>query len=78
MAVSRYDEVLALEREVADLRDRLETRKLLDRAKAMLQATRGMDEAEAFRWIQRTSMDGRTTMRDVAARVVAGEDVTPA
>jgi response regulator NasT len=77
MAVSRYDEVIALEWEVADLRDRLETRKLLDRAKAMLQATRGMDEAEAFRWIQRTSMDGRTTMRDVAARLVAGEDVTP-
>jgi response regulator NasT len=77
MATSRYAEVIALEREVADLRDRLETRKLLDRAKARLQATQGMDEAQAFQWIQRRSMDGRTTMRAVAEGVVAEDDVTP-
>jgi response regulator NasT len=78
MATSRYDEVVALEREVADLRDRLETRKLVDRAKALLQSRHGMDEPDAFRWIQRTSMDGRTTMRAVAERVVAeGEAALP-
>jgi len=78
MATSRYDEVVALEREVADLRDRLETRKLVDRAKALLQSRHGMDESQAFRWIQRTSMDGRTTMRAVAEQVVAeGEAALP-
>jgi two-component system, response regulator PdtaR len=71
MATSRYDEVVALEREVADLRDRLEARKLVDRAKAVLQSRHGMDEAQAFRWIQRTSMDRRLTMREVAERVIA-------
>jgi len=78
MAMSRYDEVLALEREVADLRDRLATRKLVDRAKAVLQRRDGLDEAEAFRWVQRTSMDRRTTMREVAESVLrgAGEQVT--
>ena len=70
LAMSRYDEVLALEREVADLRDRLETRKLVDRAKAVLQSRHGMDEAAAFRWVQRTSMDQRTTMREVASAVL--------
>ena len=73
IAMSRYDEALALEREVADLRDRLETRKLVDRAKAVLQSRDGLDEAEAFRWVQRTSMDRRTTMREVAASVLEQE-----
>src|SRR4051812_39061284 len=71
VAMSRYDELAALEQEVADLRDRLETRKLLDRAKAVLQRTRGFDEAEAFRWVQRTSMDRRLSMRAVAEAVLA-------
>ena len=70
VASSRYDETLALEREVADLRERLESRKLLDRAKGVLQS-QGMDEAQAFRWIQRAAMDRRTTMREVAAALVA-------
>ena len=69
VASSRYDETLALEREVADLRERLESRKLLDRAKGVLQS-QGMDEAQAFRWIQRAAMDRRTTMREVAAALV--------
>ena len=77
MASSRYDEVVALEREVADLRGRLETRKLVDRAKALLQSWHGMDEAEAFRWIQRTSMDRRATMREVAESLIEQEPGTP-
>jgi two-component system, response regulator PdtaR len=70
IAVSRYAEVAALEGEVANLKDRLEVRKLLDRAKGLLQAERGLTEAEAFRWIQKSSMDRRMTMRAVAEEVL--------
>ena len=71
IAVSRFQEISALESEVGTLRDRLEVRKLLDRAKGLLQAERGMTEAEAFRWIQKTSMDRRMTMRAVSEEVLA-------
>jgi two-component system, response regulator PdtaR len=71
MAVSRYSEIITLEAEVADLTERLETRKLVDRAKGILQTTFGMSEPDAFRWIQKTSMDKRVTMRDVAELVIA-------
>jgi response regulator NasT len=70
IAVSRFQEVAALEAEVANLKDRLEVRKLLDRAKGLLQAERGIGEAEAFRWIQKSSMDRRMTMRAVAEEVL--------
>jgi AmiR/NasT family two-component response regulator len=72
MATSRYEELRALENEVADLAVRFETRKLVDRAKGLLQAQLGMTEPEAFRWIQKTSMDRRLTMREVAQAVVDG------
>jgi response regulator NasT len=70
IAVSRFQEVSALESEVTNLKDRLEVRKLLDRAKGLLQAERGFTEAEAFRWIQKSSMDRRMTMRAVAEEVL--------
>jgi response regulator NasT len=66
IAVSRFQEMSALESEVGTLRDRLEVRKLLDRAKGLLQTQRGITEAEAFRWIQKTSMDRRMTMKAVS------------
>ena len=72
MAVARFAEVVALEAEVSDLQGRLEARKLVDRAKAKLQAEHGLAEAEAFRWVQRTSMDQRRTMRSVAQAVLDG------
>jgi two-component system, response regulator PdtaR len=71
MAVSRYAEIISLEAEVADLTERFETRKLVDRAKGILQTSFGMSEPDAFRWIQKTSMDKRVTMRDVAELVIA-------
>ena len=71
MAVSRYAEVAALEAEVADLTDRLETRKLIDRAKGVLQSTQGLSEPDAFRWIQRAAMDQRVSMRAVAEHVLS-------
>ena len=70
MAVSRFQELRALESEVGSLRDRLEVRKLLDRAKGALQTEHGMTEPEAFRWIQKTSMDRRIGMREVAQAVL--------
>ncbi len=76
MAVSRYAEVRALETEVADLTDRLETRKAVERAKAVLQQQLGISEPQAFRWIQKTAMDLRLSMRQVAEGVVEhGPDV---
>ena len=66
LAVSRFSEVTELEREVADLSDRLETRKLVERAKGLLQSKQNMTEPEAFKWIQRAAMDRRTTMKRVA------------
>ena len=76
MAMARFDELTALESEVGDLRERLETRKLVDRAKGLLQSRHGLDEAAAYRWVQRTSMDRRLSMREVAEQVLrddAGE-----
>jgi len=70
MAVSRFQETRALEDEVGTLRDRLEVRKLLDRAKGVLQSQHGLTEPEAFRWIQKTSMDRRISMREVAQAVL--------
>src|SRR5579863_7353506 len=72
MAVSRYTDIKALDGEVATLRERLEVRKLLDRAKGLLQSEHGLSEPQAFRWIQKTSMDRRLTMRKVAEAVIEG------
>src|SRR5579859_1471755 len=72
MAVSRYSEIKALDEEVVTLKDRLEVRKLLDRAKGLLQSEHGLTEPQAFRWIQKTSMDRRLTMRKVAEAVIEG------
>jgi AmiR/NasT family two-component response regulator len=75
MAVSRYTEVVALESEVADLQGRLEARKIVERAKGVLQSEHAMSEPEAFRWIQKAAMDQRASMRSVAERVLSGESV---
>lgn len=70
IALSRHREIMALEDEIADLSDRFETRKLVDRAKGLLQSHMDMSEPDAFRWIQKTSMDRRLSMREVAEAVV--------
>ncbi|MFF4605569.1 ANTAR domain-containing response regulator [Streptomyces sp. NPDC001339] len=70
MAVSRFTELKTLEKEVADLTQRLETRKLVDRAKSILQTQYGLTEPAAFRWIQKTSMDRRLSMQQVAEAVI--------
>ncbi|MDT3399102.1 response regulator [Streptomyces sp. B1866] len=70
MAVSRFTELKTLEKEVADLSQRLTTRKLVDRAKSVLQTEYGLTEPAAFRWIQKTSMDRRLSMQQVAEAVI--------
>jgi AmiR/NasT family two-component response regulator len=72
IALSRHDELVALEAEVADLSERFETRKRVDRAKSALMTQLGLSEPDAFRWIQKTSMDRRLSMREVADAVLAG------
>ena len=71
MARSRFAELQLLESEVADLTERLEARKAVDRAKGVLQGSLGLSEPDAFRWIQKTAMDLRLSMRQVAEGVVA-------
>lgn len=70
IALSRSQQISALEDEVADIAERLESRKILDRAKGILNDTMGLTEPEAFRWIQKASMDRRLTMREVAQTVI--------
>jgi len=71
MAMARFQELRAVEDEAADLQERLESRKLVDQAKGLLQDSFGMSEAEAFRWIQKQAMDMRKSMREVAEGVIA-------
>ena len=76
IALSRGQELLDLEAEIADLSERLETRKLLDRAKGLLQIKMKLSEPEAYRWMQKASMDRRLTIAQVAETVIKqlGED----
>ena len=74
VALSRFAEITELEREVADLGERLETRKLVERAKGLLQARHAMTEPEAFSWMQRAAMDRRTSMKRVAEVVLESFD----
>lgn len=70
LAVSRFQELAQLEAEVAGLTERLETRKVIDRAKSVLQEQLSLTESESFRWIQKTAMDLRLSMRQVADGVL--------
>ena len=71
IALSRFTEMAQLESEVDDLTERLETRKVVDRAKGILQDKLGLSEPEAFRWLQKTAMDLRLSMRAVADGVIS-------
>ncbi len=74
VALQRWREFRTLEREVEDLQEALETRKLVDRAKGILMDTQGLSEADAFRRIQKTSMDQRKPMKEVAAAIVLAHE----
>src|SRR6478672_5144003 len=70
IALSRHEEIKALESEVSDLQEQFATRKLVERAKSLLTTKMGLTEPEAFRWIQKTSMDRRLSMREVAETII--------
>ncbi len=70
IALSRHEQLIALEAEIQDLGERLETRKLVERAKAVLSEKMKLTEPEAFRWIQKASMDRRLSMADVSRTVL--------
>jgi len=70
IALSRHSQLVALESEIQDLGERLETRKLVERAKAVLSEKMKLTEPEAFRWIQKASMDRRLSMADVSRTVL--------
>ena len=73
IAISRHTQMRSLAEEVADLHERLETRKIIDRAKGILMKALNLSEPEAFSWIQRAAMDRRLTMKEVAHAVISPE-----
>jgi response regulator NasT len=75
IAISRHLQMKSLAAEVADLHERLETRKIIDRAKGILMAALNLTEPQAFSWIQKAAMDRRLTMKEVAQAVISPEAV---
>ena len=75
IAISRHTQMKSLAEEVADLHERLETRKIIDRAKGILMAALNLSEPAAFSWIQRAAMDRRISMKEVAQAVISPEAV---
>ncbi len=73
IAISRHRQMKSLEAEVADLYERLETRKIIDRAKGILMKAMNLSEPESFNWIQKTAMDRRISMKQVAQAVISPE-----
>jgi len=78
VALSRFEQQSALRKEVQDLKEQLEVRKLVERAKGILMHSQGLSEAEAFRRIQKMSMDNRKPMKDVAQAILIASELTAA
>jgi len=75
IAISRYREMEALSKEVGSLQEKMETRKIVDRAKGILMDKRSMKEQDAFRWIQAQAMNARKSMKEVAEAVILTQDI---
>jgi response regulator NasT len=73
IAISRHKQMKSLETEVADIYERLETRKVIDRAKGILMKAMNLSEPESFSWIQKTAMDRRISMKEVANAIISPE-----
>jgi len=73
IAISRHKQMKSLESEVADIYERLETRKVIDRAKGILMKAMNLSEPESFSWIQKTAMDRRISMKEVANEIISPE-----
>ena len=70
LAVARWSEAAALRQELGSTQDRLEARKLVERAKGRLMEQFGLSEPEAFRWLQKAAMDRRLSLTQVAQTVL--------
>ena len=73
IAISRHKQMKTLESEIADIYERLETRKIIDRAKGILMKAMNLSEPESFSWIQKTAMDRRISMKEVANAIISPE-----
>jgi response regulator NasT len=71
IAISRHNQMKTLEAEVADIYERLESRKVIDRAKGILMKAMNLSEPESFSWIQKTAMDRRISMKEVAQAIIS-------
>ncbi len=76
IASSRYQQLLALQDEISDLTERLETRKLVDQAKGILMKAMNLSEPEAFKWIQKSAMDRRVTMKEISLAILDPNQAT--
>lgn len=76
VAIARFAELKAIELENADLKDALETRRLVDRAKGMLMDSQGLTEAAAFRRIQKLAMDRRKPIKEIAEAIILANEIT--
>jgi len=76
IAFSRYQQLLALQVEISDLTERLETRKLVDQAKGILMKAMNLSEPEAFKWIQKSAMDRRVTMKEISLAILDPNQAT--
>ena len=76
VAIARFEELRAMERENVNLKETLETRRLVDRAKGLLMDTQGLSEGAAFRRIQKLAMDRRKSMREIAEAIILAREIT--
>ena len=76
IAFSRHQQLIALQEEISDLADRLETRKLVDQAKGILMKALNLSEPEAFKWIQKSAMDRRITMKEISLAILDPNQAT--
>jgi len=76
IAFSRHQQLLALQDEISDLTERLETRKLVDQAKGILMKAMNLSEPEAFKWIQKSAMDRRITMKEISFAILDPNQAT--
>ncbi len=75
IAMARYQEFLEMDRQIADLKETLDTRKIVERAKGILMDTQGLKEAEAFRKIQQLSMNTRKSMKEIAQAILLANEI---
>ena len=75
VAIARFAELRSLDKQLGDLQEAMETRKIVERAKGLLMETQGLSEAEAFRRIQQLSMNTRKPMKEIAQALLLANQI---